>query len=138
MASSGVRVEEVVEEVRRVRELVEDLYEKVGPVLRLLDELAHLMASEEFFKVVTPALAAVSALERADANAVNAATYASLLCLFRGFERVVRDGVPEVGGLTGLLKMLNDPDVRRGLGLLFVLAKSLGSCVEGEVARFRG
>ena len=67
----------------------------------------------------------------ADANAVNAATYASL-------GRVVRDGVPEVGGLTGLLKMLNDPDVRRGLGLLFVLAKSLGSCVEGEVARFRG
>jgi len=132
-----VRVEELVEEVRRLRELVEAMYERLGPVLRVVDELMHLMASEEFFKVVTPAMSAVSAIEKADSNALNAATYASLLCALRGFEKVVKEGIPEVGGMLGMLKLLNDPDVKKLLGLLYAVAKAAAPCLDKELSRFR-
>lgn len=32
-------------------------------------------------------------------------------------------------GLFGLLRALNDPDVKRGLGYLLAIAKSLGACI---------
>ncbi len=33
-------------------------------------------------------------------------------------------------GILGLLKALNDPQVRRGLGYLLAVAKGLGACIE--------
>jgi len=39
---------------------------------------------------------------------------------------------PRKIGLIGLLNKLNDPDISQGLGILFDIAKGLGSCVRAK------
>jgi len=39
---------------------------------------------------------------------------------------------PRKVGLIGLLNKLNDPDISQGLGILFDIAKGLGSCVRAK------
>ena len=53
-------------------------------------------------------------------------------CLFNGLKRADPAKAPKVGGIFGLLGVLRDPAVQRGLGLLIELARGLGECVEAE------
>ena len=40
---------------------------------------------------------------------------------------------PEIGGIFGILKLLGDPDVKKLLGLFYIYAKLLGSCLPKEM-----
>ncbi|ADN50759.1 DUF1641 domain-containing protein [Vulcanisaeta distributa] len=52
-----------------------------------------------------------------------------ILCSLYGVSTNVNHEVKPVDGVLGLIRALNDPDVRLGLGLLIELLRSMGKCL---------
>ncbi|BDR91499.1 DUF1641 domain-containing protein [Vulcanisaeta souniana] len=62
-----------------------------------------------------------------------------ILCSLYGVSTNVNHEIKPVDGALGLIRALNDPDVRLGLGLLIELLRSMGKCLRAaEMTRSLG
>ena len=53
-----------------------------------------------------------------------------ILCTLYGVSSNVKHSIQPVNGLSDLIRALNDPYVRKGLGLVIELLRSMGKCLD--------
>ena len=109
----------------------EELFEKIdGETIDTIKELVHTTRLLQSFlndQIVADASGLIAPLLRL----LNAATTTDLIDVLEramqepDLDRAVANP-PKVGGIFGLLGAMKDPDVQRGLGIMFALLKALG------------
>jgi uncharacterized protein YjgD (DUF1641 family) len=150
-------VEERLERLEKRIDQIAQTLEKLEPLLERLEELERtgvldmllktverladsfdLLADPKNVRLLATLLSASEMLAAADPQVVTILTDSMGACL-KNLEKPetleMLSKPPRIGGLTGAMRILGDPDVKKLLGLLYVYAKLLGSCLPDNLAK---
>ncbi len=114
--------EELLKEVRELREKVDELVVTLKPILYFVEKLPDLMTDLTFFKSLAPLLAISYAIERANPNVLGAAMVTGIEALSKSFEKLAAmDKPPKFS----ILSLLRDKETKEALGIMIELVKNM-------------
>lgn len=93
------------------------------------EELLLYTNEQRVYHALALAEAVLNGVGRADPWKAKPALEALTSCTLEALDPQLLKTAPPVKGVLSLLKALSDPDIAKGLGALFAVAKKLGSCL---------
>ncbi len=132
-----------MERIERVMKRLEELEEKgvLATITKSLEKLVEsfdAIAEPKNMRLVAMVLLLLEGVSKIDPSLVTVLADSMGTCAAKTQRpEVIRQiaNPPEIGGLLGLMKILGDPDVKKLLGLLYVYAKIMGSCLPDELRK---
>ena len=88
------------------------------------------MSDVDINDVVQAMLSALQQMSKEELNATLREATQCILCSLYGVSSNVKHEVKPINGLEDMLRALNDPYVRKGLGLIIELLRSMGKCLD--------
>ncbi len=142
------RIEKKLEEITNTIKKLEPILERIEELerkgildlmLKSIEKLAEsfeMLADPKNLGLLASLLSTIEAFSRIDPSLFTVVTDSLSNCIVKTqTPEVIRTvaNPPQIGGLFGILKMLNDPDVKKLLGLIYVYAKIIGGCLPEEL-----
>ncbi|WP_069807132.1 hypothetical protein [Vulcanisaeta thermophila] len=126
--------EELVREVRELRETLNELITTLKPVLLIVEKLPDLLTDPGLFKAASPLLAMPYVMERVNVNTMGAAMTGGFECTSKALEKLQSmDNPPEFS----ISKLLFDSETKRAMGMMIELLKMVMPCLHEQLKAYR-
>ncbi len=88
------------------------------------------MSQADFNDLINAVAVALSQMSKDELSSTVQEAVQCVLCSLYGVSSNVKHEVKPINGLEDILRALNDPYVRKGIGLLIELLRSMGKCLD--------
>ncbi|MCY0859999.1 MAG: DUF1641 domain-containing protein [Sulfolobaceae archaeon] len=123
--------EKLVKEVEELKQMLEDYYKTLQPILYIVKKLPDLLTDPTMYKSLTPIFTLLSTMDNINITALNALTYGGMTCLDKAIKQAMID--PNKPPEFSITKLLSDKETKIALGILIELLKAMMPCLYDTV-----